>query len=806
MRRKILPIVILAFTLLSLLSAQPASADGIIIPIPPICEQGPCPTPCPLDQPCPPPVAQLGIRYHHVTVSIQDQVAVTHVDQVFYNPNQWTVEGDYIFPIPQEAAISAFTLWVDGKPVEGKVLDAQQARQTYEEIVRTQRDPALLEYADRGAVQAHIFPIPPQGERRIELEYTQALPADNGLVRYIYPLNTEKFSAVPLDNVSISVDIHSSAPIRAVYSPSHSVDIHRQAENHVIVGYEASNVRPDTDFALYYSLGQGEAFHLLTYRDPTDSSDPDGFFLLLLAPRPEPAANVQAKDVLLMLDHSGSMDGEKFQQVQQAASYILTHLNSEDRFNLIAFSTSVETYADGLRPVSDAKDAISWVESLSAQGSTDINRALLEAAAEATPERPTYVIFLTDGLPTEGETDSQKILDNFATAASASLRLFTFGVGYDVDTNLLDSLTQAHHGASIYVKPGEKLDETLSAFYEKISTPVLTDLSLDFGDISTYDLYPSALPDLFSGSQIILVGRYHGQGGPATITLTGKLNGQTQTFEFPDQVFADASQNSSNNPQISIPRLWATRKIGYLLQQVRLHGADKETIDQIIKLSVRYGIVTPYTSYLVTEQAPLGAAEQQRLADQQYNAMSTAPVAPSIGQDAVNKAAGQGAMAGAEAPAAPMAGAADQVRIIGSRAFVFSEGVWIDTAFDPQNMQTVKVAFLSDDYFALAARRPELAAAFALGEKVIALSGGVAYESVPGSSTLPPIHLPPAVTPTGAIVSQIATITPMPSRLAATGTSSPKTSSSGLPCASAFLPLLLAFVALFFPIVCRSRR
>ena len=167
--------------------------------------------------------------------------------------------------------------WMD-KPVEGQVLDATQARQTYEQIVSSMRDPALLEYIGRGAVQARIFPIAPQGERRIELEYTQALPAEGGLVRYVYPLNTEKFSALPIESVSISVDIQSSVPIRAVYSPSHEVGVSRESQNHVVVGYEAANVLPDIDFTLYYSLGETEAFHLLTYRDPSDSYRP-GWFL-----------------------------------------------------------------------------------------------------------------------------------------------------------------------------------------------------------------------------------------------------------------------------------------------------------------------------------------------------------------------------------------------------------------------------------------------------------------------------------------------------------------------------------------------
>ena len=558
----LLTISMLVILVSSLLLPGSAFADGIIVPDPPVCDPGPCP-------PVIIPMDQLVIRYHHVTVSIQDQLAVTHVDQVFYNPNDWTIEGTYIFPIPDDAAVSGFTLWVDGQPVEGQVLDATQARQTYEQIVSSMRDPALLEYIGRGAVQARIFPIDPQSERRIELEYTQALPAEGGLVRYIYPLNTEKFSAMPIESVTISVDIQSSTPIRAVYSPSHEVGVSRESDQHVVVGYEAANVLPNTDFALYYSLGETEAFHLLTYRDPSDSSDPDGFFLVLLAPRINTTDQVIPKDLLLVLDRSGSMDGEKFQQAQQATRYILDNLNQGDRFNIISFSTGIQMYSSGLRPASEAAEARSWLDGLRAEGSTDINRALLEAAAMVDPERSTYVIFLTDGLPTEGVTDSQSILTNFEAGAPGNLRLFSFGVGYDVDTILLDSLSQDHHGRSTYVQPGMSLDEILSSFYSSISTPVLTNLELDFGDLSTYDLYPYPLPDLFAGSQVILMGRYR-EGGKTDITLTGEVNGERQTFTFSDQEFEERSKG--NSLQGSIPRLWATRKIGYLLNQIRLVG------------------------------------------------------------------------------------------------------------------------------------------------------------------------------------------------------------------------------------------
>lgn len=741
MNRKLLFSTVLSLFLL-VCFVLPASADGIIIPQPPVCPGGQCP-----DEPLPHPISQLVIRYHHVDVKIDRQIATVHVDQVFYNPNDWEVEGEYIFPLPLDAAISNFSLWIDGQAVPGKVLEAGQAREQYEQIVRDLRDPALLEYIGRGAFQASIYPIPPEGERRIELEYTQVLTADNGLVQFVYPLNTEKFSTLPLENVRVSVDIQSEEPIRAVYSPSHSIDSYRDGNQHVTASYEEENVLPDQDFTLYYSLGKAEAFHLLTYRDPSSVEDADGFFMLLLAPSPEVQQEAIDKDVLLVLDRSGSMDGEKFQQAQAALQFILDNLNSGDRFYLLSFSSGMETYADGLRPASEAAQAAAWAQQLGAAGSTDINRALLEAADIADPERPTYLIFLTDGLPTEGVTDSEQILMNFEAQAPRSVKLFAFGVGYDVDTFLLDSLSQAHHGLSTYVRPGQALDEILSGFYARISTPVLTDLKIDFGGIQVYDLVPSPLPDLFKGSQVVVLGRYR-TGGTGSLKLTGLINEQRQEFTFPQQVFA-VNSSGDVSAAASLPRLWATRKIGALLQQVRLSGPDSETIDQIVRLSIRYGIVTPYTSYLVTEPMPLGAAAQEELSNKAFAEMETLAEQPAYGMDAVERAAGQGGMAQADVAPSYSKEVGQQVKAVGAKTFVMQEGIWVDTIFDPQQMQVVEVPYLSGDYFKLAETRPEAAGALALGEQVIVVLDGTAYQVIGADQAAEPsFTLPSTVLPT----------------------------------------------------------
>ena len=474
--------------------------------------------------------------------------------------------------------------------------------------------------------------------------------------------------------------------------------------------------------------------------------------MMLLAPQPDVSSKPISKDLILVLDRSGSMEGEKFEQAREALRYILCHLNEGDRFYLQSFSSDIQPYARELRPASEADQALRWVDRMSAVGATDINRALLEAAAVADRERPTYLIFLTDGLPTEGEIEPERILDNFARSAPDNLRLFPFGVGYDVDTFLLDTLSQENHGLSTYVQPGQSLDEELSAFYARISTPVLTNLELDLGRLNAYDIYPNPLPDLFSGSQVVVTGRYR-EGGVFNVKLSGYVNGQRQEFVYPEQRFLDEIRYDTK-PFVELPRLWATRKIGALLQEIRLQGNNQELIDQVVRISIRYGIVTPYTSYLVTEPMPLGVENQRDLAEEVYAEMEAMPTAPSYGQAAVEKAADEGAMSQADVAPSVSSGeangeTADQVRTVGAKTFVRSGSMWLDTAYDPQTMETQKVSFLSEEYFALAASRQEAGAALALGERVIVVIDGVAYEVLSEGEEAGGVDLPEAVEPQG---------------------------------------------------------
>jgi Ca-activated chloride channel homolog len=666
------------------------------------------------------------IAYQRVNVTIANQVATTHIDQLFVNNNDWLAEGTYLFPLPEGATVSQLTMWVDGVPIEAKILEKDEARAIYDAIVRQLRDPALLEYVGSSAIQANVFPIPPRDQRRIEIEYTQVLPADNGLVHYRFPQSTQLYTNTPLDNQSIQVQIQANEALRTVYSPSHRVAISRDGDFRAVVGYEDQHVRPDTDFDLFYSVSpEAIGLNLLTYREAGE----DGFFLLLAAPGID-AGEVAAKDVILVLDISGSMRGEKMAQTKEAAQYVIDHLNPEDRFNIITFSTDVRSYHPTLLPAAEPGDYRRFIQNLEAIGGTNISQALLEALYQVDVERPTTLIFMTDGLANAGITDTGLLLDAVQQAAPSNVRLFAFGVGDDVDTTLLDGLAGNHRGTTTYVRPFQAIDEAISSFYAKIQAPVLTDISLDFEGVVAEQLYPQILPDLFAGSQLVLAGRYR-EGGPATIRLQGTVNGRWQTFTYDDQFFRQSGGDAF------IPRLWATRAIGHMLTQMRLHGEDRELVQSVVDLSIRYGIITPYTSYLIEEDDIFSQTARETIV--QNEVADRVAAEPQVsGSMAVQEAVTEGEMVAAEAPA-PMVTAIvgrdgqataveEVVQVVGGKTFVWRNGRWVDTVYRPENHTVEPITFAADAYFDLVTAVPQLGPYLALGQNVLIVHEGTAYE------------------------------------------------------------------------------
>ncbi|PJF37126.1 MAG: hypothetical protein CUN49_01945 [Candidatus Thermofonsia Clade 1 bacterium] len=676
------------------------------------------------------------LQAHRVSVTIREQLAITTVQQVFVNSTNAPAEGVYLFPLPEDAAVTDLTLYLDGQPIKGELLDADRARQIYERIVRQRRDPVLLQYIGRRAVQLNLFPIPPRSERKVEITYSHILRAESGTLRYTYPLRTDYVSALPVREVSVTLTAESSAPIGTIYSPNAQVLIARLDDKRFRASLELSDFRAREDFSVFYSYRQAEiGAALLTYRA---SALEDGFFMLALTPplRIERERSIP-KDVLIVLDQSGSMAGAKWRQAQAAARFVLGALMPQDRFNVIAFSSGYRLYARSLQPVSEAQRAADWLSGLEAIGATDINAALQEALRQADPERHTVILFLTDGLPTEGITDSDRIIANFSAAARPNVRLFAFGVGYDVDTVLLDTLANAQGGTSTYVKPEEDIEAAVSALYNKISAPILSRPTLETdGAVMLEDTYPALpLPDLFAGSQLILTGRYRGAGA-ITLTLRGEVNGEMRRFTYTGLIFPENAGGEA-----FVARLWATRKIGALLNTIRLRGETPELVESVRRLSLRFGILTPYTAYLIQED-DFGRREPP----QTPPIVPLAPPASASG--GINREQRSGAPAVATASALSQMGAAEALQPmptasakanlpsgelivpLGDRTFVWRNGLWVDTRYTSADMPLRLVPFLSAEYFALLEKYPELREIFALGVRVLVVIDGVAYQVI----------------------------------------------------------------------------
>ena len=678
-------------------AAPPLRADGFIIPNHRPGEQ----------------VPPLSVKYHRVKVEIVDQVAKTSVDQVFVNHFGRDIEGTYIFPVPEGASVSDFAMFIGNERVQGEILDSREARRIYEDIVRRMRDPGLLEYMGRNLFRARVYPIPANGEKRVQISYTEVLKAENGLVKYLYPLNTERFSRDPLTDVSIAVRVESRVPLVNIYSPSHKVSVRKEGEGLARVGYEDKDVRPDKDFLLYYSLSKDDVgLSFMNWEGPEGRT-----FMLLASPRfAAPGEKVVDKNVVLVLDSSGSMSGAKIRQVKEAARFILNHLDRRDEFTLVDFDDGVTAFSEALVPASaeNVGRALKFVDAIEDSGGTNINDALLAALARMRDgERPSYVLFLTDGLPTVGTTETADILRNLAKANERRSRIFVFGVGDDVNTELLDRIASDHRGASVYIGESEDLEAALSSFYEKISSPLLADLAVEFKGIETSQVYPRVLPDLFKGSQLVLVGKYSGDG-PVSVVMTGKAGREGKRFVLESRPLTGSDKFSF------LPRLWATRRIGYLLEEIRLQGQNKELVDEIRRLALKYGIVTPYTSFLVTEKERL-----------------TIDAAAPAAQEAIvsNQVTGVGAIKAAKATQAfKLEDRAAQVtseRILykDDKTFYLKDGVWTDSEF-LEGASTIDIKFNSDEFYRLLTDKPAIAKYLSAGRNLIVVFDGVNYRIV----------------------------------------------------------------------------
>ena len=662
------------------------------------------------------PVAQLDVL--DVEVEVRDGVSISRHTLTLSNPGGGLAEGRVVVPVPPHSSVTDLTLSDGSVTLEGSILGSAEAERIYEEIVRRLIDPALLQSLGDDLYEVRAFPVPGGETRQVRFTVTTPLVAEGD--QAIVSIPWSRMSPRPLSAV-VTGDVDVSWEVRAVVAPTYALDVERSGEGRLSWSWEApAEWRAASGFTLYLSGGEGLlSTQLLPYRP----SGEDGYFALLFAPVVEVESAV-ARDVIIVLDSSGSMEGEKLAQAQAAARFILERLGEEDRFGAVAFARSVRSFGAGLEASSRSAAGIAFVEDIRAGGGTNIAGALSEAMALAEGDRPATIVFLTDGLPTVGIEDAASILDVAEAGDPGRTQLFAFGVGYDVDTILLDSLARAFVGTSHYVTPEEQIDTEVGRLFERISTPVLTDVTvtIEGGDVSA--LAPEAITGIFAGTQTLLTGRY-GEAGPVTVTVDGNTSTGAETFVYEVMLPSRASSDPT------VAQLWAQQRVADLLTELRIEGARDSLIEEIVAIATQFGIVTPFTSYLAEEPELAFAADEAA-----RSVADAASAAPSSGEQAVEAADDEDLREGG------LALGTESVRVLGSASYVLRDGVWTQSGYE-LGSDAPEVLVGSAAFAALLEARPELATAAQLGARVIA-EGPDGFVTLvwPDAESTEAVHLP----------------------------------------------------------------
>ena len=647
-----------------------------------------------------------------VRAVVDGRVARFEVHERFRNNGGGLAEGTYHYPLPGEAVFSDFSLFQGEQELKGEMMASEQARSIYEAIVRSKRDPALLTLVGHGLIRAQVFPIQPGETRTVILRFTQLLAKEGDALRVRYAAGDRGDAPV-----TFTTEVRGSADFATPYSPTHPIqDDRRDGVLRVTI---TPPVRGDVELVLPFRRGLVGGT-VLTHADPGE----DGFALLFLSPPAAPAGESVSRDLTLVVDVSGSMSGEKMEQARTAMRQALGTLHARDRFRLIAFSSGVRHFRDGWAPVTEEAlaDARRFIDNLVANGGTNLEGAVQAALAEpGTTERLSLVMLLTDGIPSVGE----QAPDRIAAAAAGRIgrsRIFTVGVGHDVNTYLLDRLAVEGRGSATYVGPGHDVGDAVGGVLAKLARPALVDLRIVDAPVRFEEQAPAVLPDLFYGEELVVLARYRGEGsGP--VVIEGTREGRRERFTI-----SAAFPRRATGGEYIAP-LWAARRIGELTRQIRLEGSTPALIARVKELGLRYGILTEYTSYLVQE--PGVVANQPLPAAAPSGVRAARGMTGGQAFDAARASAGMTSSGSLQAAEREVKSRLEEVIVTGSgsraradvkraggRILVLKDGVWTDLAH-ADSLKLTTIAPMSKAWFALVAARPALKASLAQGHPLL---------------------------------------------------------------------------------------
>ncbi|HHJ20782.1 MAG TPA: VWA domain-containing protein [Gammaproteobacteria bacterium] len=560
----------------------------------------------------------LNIQSQHVNVIVQDGFAITEVEQVFSNPNTTDLEAIYSFPVPDKGAVSEFTVWIDGQPVIGEVIEAKKARKLYEEEKAAGRETGITEKKKHHRFEVRVAPVRAGQDAKIRLVYLQPTTVDTGIGRYVYPLEEGGTDQEALNfwttdikvqqDFSFNMDIRSSYPIAKLRLPQHpgaQITQHssEQWEIHygnttATAGSEAeasvknttaTAFRLDQDIVAYWKLQPNlpGSVDLVTYREPGKKR---GTFMMTLTPGDDLAQITQGRDWVFVLDMSGSMTG-KYQTLLDGVQRALEKLNAEDRFQLVLFDNHVEELTSTWINATP-ENVNQWSQKLaqtSPRGGTNLYAGLKSALRKLDADRTSALVLVTDGEANVGITEKKQFL---TLLEKRDVRLFTAVMGNGANRPLLDAMAKTSNGFATSVSNSDDITGKLLEFTSKVSHQALHDLDLKISGIKVKDLSPARIGSLYRGEQLTVFGHYWGEG-EARVTLQGKVSSEKKTystrFDFP--------ANNTLHPELE--RLWAYASIRDLQDTIDYLGDDADYKNAVIDLGVENSLVTDYTSMVV---------------------------------------------------------------------------------------------------------------------------------------------------------------------------------------------------------------
>jgi Ca-activated chloride channel homolog len=545
------------------------------------------------------------------------------VVQTFTNPTKGAIEAVYTFPLPNDAAVDRMRMKVGSRIIEGEIKRREEAKTIYEDAKRQGQVASLLDQERPNIFTQSVANIMPGAEVQVEISYAQILKFEDGEFEFNYPMVVgPRYTANAPDpgkitppvvppivrtgsTIDLTVSLDAGAPIQGMESVLHKVNVQRRGDSAATVTLQKKDEIPNKDFILRYKVATDTiqpAF--VTHLD----QDKGGFYTLILLPPKAPTAQQTApKEVIFVMDQSGSQDGFPIEKSKELTLKLIKTLRPEDTFNVLGFSNQTYPLWPAARPNTpeNLAEAEAFVKKMLAHGGTELEQAITQALTMAPdPRRLRIVTFNTDGFA----GDERAILTSIQKHRQ-NTRVFTFGIGNGVNRYLIDSMSAEGRGDAEYVTLAEGADAAVTRFVKRLETPVLTDVRVQYDGVQVEDMLPQGVPDVFAGKPIVICGRYS-QAGAGKVTISGKLGTQpwSKTIDVQYDARADAP---------ALPSLWARRQVDALtrtnyMSRYQDSSQAKNLNEQITKLALDYGLMTEFTSFVAVEKKVVNVGGRQR--------------------------------------------------------------------------------------------------------------------------------------------------------------------------------------------------